>query len=315
MKNIFYNETKDFIRLNNCTEKVEIAISRLENPYNITQEQIEMYIDYLSKEACETVLQFIDMGKINIFPLLAKYNVIKKTNVIEFTDYARDKRKMDIMSYLMQIGNEIRKSKVKKAIVKPIETYDKSKYASEKAGEIIWLGEEAMPWTVLENKHGRLLVISMYAIDCKPFETFYSSKPWSKSTIRIIVNDEYMEKILTKEEIDSIIKVYIDDKDNLSFEETESSTDNKLFFLSVKETEKYLKTKKSRLAVVTSYATRSNLWTVFDQYAYWWLRSQGKTETDKYYVQDGELIGVNSTVEIWNYQHFGVRPAMYINFK
>ena len=315
MKNIFYNEIKDFRRLYNCTEKVEIALSRLENPYNITQEKIDMYIDYLSKEARETVPQFIDMGKVNIFPLLEKYNVIKKSNVIALTDYAREKRNMDIMSYLMQIGNELRKSKGKKIKVVPSEKYDETKYSSAKAGDIIWLGEEAMPWLVLENRHGRVLVLSMYALDCKPFETFYAVKPWSKSTIRSLVNDEYINLILTEDEIERITEVYIDDDENLSFEKTENSSENKLFFLSVKETEKYLKTKKSRLAVVTSYATRSNLWTVFDQYAYWWLRTQGEKEADKYYVRDGEFVGINSTVEIWNYQHFGVRPAMYIDFR
>ena len=37
-----YDEKKDFLRLADCTEKVEIAISRLENPVGITEEKILM---------------------------------------------------------------------------------------------------------------------------------------------------------------------------------------------------------------------------------------------------------------------------------
>ena len=34
----YFDEIKDFLRLENCTEKVEIALSRLENPVEISEE-------------------------------------------------------------------------------------------------------------------------------------------------------------------------------------------------------------------------------------------------------------------------------------
>lgn len=320
MKNIFYDEIKDFKRLNNCTEKVELAISRLENPYGLSDSDISIYKEYLKKQAPEVVSQFIDLSKVNIFPQLVKYKVIKKSNILKLTDYARESRKFDILSYLMEIGNNLRNNVDINTTVEFVqnkndESYDILKYSKAKAGEIIWLGEKAMPWLVLENKNGRLLVISMYVIDCKPFENTYIDKPWSKSTISFYVNNDYLNSVLSEKEIQRIVTVYINDKDELYFEKTENSADNKLFFLSVNETKKYLKTEKSRMAPATQYAVSSSLWTIFDQYAYWWLRSQGRQKADKYYVRDGNILSDNSTVEIWNYQSFGIRPAMYIDFR
>ena len=56
----YFDEIKDFIRLSDCTEKVEIALSRLENPVGITEEKILMYQDYLFK----SVLPSVNLGAI-----------------------------------------------------------------------------------------------------------------------------------------------------------------------------------------------------------------------------------------------------------
>ena len=47
----YYNEITDFLRMENCPEKVEIAISRLEQPFGLTEDAIVMYQDYLFNAA------------------------------------------------------------------------------------------------------------------------------------------------------------------------------------------------------------------------------------------------------------------------
>ena len=321
----YFDEEKDFCRLNNCTEKVELAISRLENPQGITPELVVMYQNYLFGQAAEVATQFIDHNKLSFMPLLVKYRVIKKANILKLIEYAREKRKMDMLSYLMDVGNQLR-TRPKQMDIVPKYNPQKSSlpqrqtdYSRAKAGDIVWLGRNLMPWQVLENKNGRMLLISRYAIDCLPFETFYSGMSddythWAVSSIRFKLNTIYLDGLLTEEERNHIVPVYIDREDRLYFEPVENVTADCFFFLSKSETEHYLKTEKDRLAPITRYANRSMLWTLFDQYAHWWLRTQGVLNMDKYYVRDGVILSENSTVSGGRFEHFGIRPAMYYKY-
>ncbi len=320
----YYNEATDFSRMENCPEKVEIAISRLENPQGLTDDMVVMYQDYLFNTAPKIASQFIDLNKLALFPMLVKYRVIKKANVIKLTEYAREKRKMDMMSYLMDVGNQFRTSPTLMDIA-PKFTPGKSvlpqdtqpDYSRAKTGDIIWLGSPFMPWQVLENKSGRLLVISKYVLDCLPFEDFYKRNTfWGQSSIRKRLNRDYLYALLTEDEISKITPVYINrEDDSLSFDIPQDETGDRLFLLSVKEAKRYFRDDRQRWAPVVKYATRSMLWTVFDKWAHWWLRTPGELDADMFYVRDGVIMSVNSTVQGSYFEHFGVRPAMYINME
>ncbi len=320
----YFDEATDFLRMENCVEKVEIAISRLENPQGLTEEMIVMYQDYLFNTAPKIASQFIDLNKLALFPMLVKYRVIKKANVLKLTEYARDKRKMDMLSYLMDVGNQFR-TRPKQMDIAPKFTPGKTPlpenqhtdYAQAKPGNIVWLGDPLMPWQVLENKDGRLLLISAYVLDCLPYEDFYKKNcRWNTSSIRKRLNREYLAGILTQQEIDRIVPVHIDDSDDsLSFDIPADKTGDRFFLLSVKEAKRYYRDNRRRMVPVVKYATRSMLWTVFDKWAHWWLRTPGELDADMFYVRDGEIMSINSTVQGSYFEHFGVRPAMYINMK
>lgn len=320
-KIIYFDEEREFLRLESCIEKVEIAISRLENPYGLTDEKIVMYQNYLFNQAPKLAQEFIDLNRVNIFPLLVKYKVIKKANVIKLTDYAREQKKNDILFYLMEAGHLMKTNSKNLEVVKK-HTPGKSalpdaentyNYRNSRPGDIIWMGTDPMPWQVLENKEGRLLLISKYVIDCLPIDDFFRGhSEWRTSSIRRRLNSEYIDALLTKEEKDRTVPVYIDWDDTLSFDNEKGlSSDDRFFFLSVKEAQRYLRSERDRMAPVTKYAIRSMLWTVFDQFAHWWLRSPGEHPVDIYYVRDGVIMSENSTVQGAYFEHFGVRPAMY----
>ena len=326
----YYDEIKDFLRLADCTEKVEIAISRLENPVGITEEKILMYQEYLFGDRLDVVMQFIDMNRLHIMPLLVKYRLIKKSNVIKLTEYAREKRKMDTMSYLMDVGNQFRTQPKKMDIVpkfvkgkSSLPSAEKADYSGAKPGDIIWLGTTLMPWKVLENKNGRRLLLSEYVLDCLPFEDFYDPfyfsmsfdrTRWPFSTLRRHIGSDFYNNLLTDEEKQRIIPVYISADDKLTFEKREDAKEDRLFLLSKQETERYLKNEKSRLAPVTSFATRSMLYNHFETYAYWWLRSPGEYTVEKMYVLDGRITSSNSLVGGDHYNYLGVRPAFYFKY-
>ncbi len=316
----YFDEAVDFSRMENCVEKAEIAISRLEYPLGLDENLIVMYQNYLFNEAPKIASQFIDLNKLSLFPMLVKYRVIKKANVLKLTEYAREARKMDMLSYLMDVGNQFR-TRPKQMDIAPKFTPGKSTLpqpkeydgTTVKAGDIIWLGSPAIPWKVLENKGGRLLLISEYVLDCLPYEDFYKkNRRWNISSIRKRLNREYLNGTLTQGEIDRIVPVSVDDSDDsLSFDIPQGETGDKFFLLSVKEAKRYFKDNRHRMAPVVKYATRSMLWTVFDKWAHWWLRTPGELDADMYYVRDGEIMSINSTVQGSYFEHFGVRPAMY----
>ena len=327
----YFDEIKDFTRLSDCTEKVEIALSRLENPVGITEEKVLMYQDYLFKSAPSVVPQFIDLNKISVFPLLVKYRTIRKANVLKFTEYAREAKKMDILSYLMDVGYQL-KTKPKNLNIAPKFTAGKTDlnsdyvedYSGAKAGQLLWLGRVPMPWKVLENKDGRLLLMSQYALDCLPVEDFYDPlyfstsfdrTRWPYCSLRRHINNEFYNSLLTDEEKEKVVSVYISADDALTFEERADAQKDNMFLLSKSETERYLKTEKERMAPVASYALRSKLYNDFNNYAYWWLRSQGQYAPEKMYVMDGTITSSNSIVGGDHFNFFGVRPAFYYKYK
>ncbi len=327
----YYSEIRDFTRLSNTTHKVEIALSRLENPQGLTDDMILMYQNYLSSDAPKIVNQFIDMNKKALLPLLVRHRVIKKSNILQLTDYAREKKKMDILPYLMNVGNQMRTNSKALNIVKKhkhsqgkVFPQGKTDYSMAQPGEIIWLGQPLMPWQVLENKSGRLLLLSVYVLDSLPFEDFYDPfyytmaydrTIWRYSSIRRRTNSEILQNILSLQDIEKITPVYIMDDDTLSFDPVQGIKADHLFFLSKREAERYLRTEQDRFAPVTGYAVRSNLYHLFEDYAYWWLRSPGRYEVEKMYVLDGVITSENSLVGGDHFNYLGVRPAMYYNTK
>lgn len=326
----YYDEIKDFNRLHDCTEKVEIAISRLENPVGITAEKMQCYWQYLSGNRQSVVMQFIDMNRLAVMPLLVKYRLIKKPNIIKLIEYAREKRRMDIMSYLMDIGNQLRTARKNMDIAarfvlgkSQLPQVIQTDYSRAKAGDIIWLGLAPMPWKVLENKDGKLLLLSVYVLDCLPFEDFYDPfyysmsfdrTRWPFSSIRRHMNSEFYDSLLSDDEKGRVVPVYISADDRLTFEKREDAREDRFFLLSKAEAEKYLKTEKDRMAPVTSFATRSMLYEKFENYAYWWLRSPGEFLVEKMYVLDGCITSRNSMVGGDHFNYLGVRPAFYYKY-
>lgn len=324
----YYNEMIEFNNLPDCAEKVELAISRLENPYNISDENLLKYQDYLQKIAPKTVKEFVDNNKISIFPLLVKYRVIRKSNILKFTDYAHSMKKMDILSYLLNVGNDFRNNSKQLNIAtkfNPQKSHNDfeqkiNNYDELKLGQIIWMGIVPMPWVVLNKNNGKALVISKYAFTCEPFNIIFNRVTWNTCSLRKWLNSDYLNSTFSQTEKNLIIPVYIGSDDIISFDEKEDITADRLFLLSSTEVEKYLKTPAERLARVTDYAKSKIMWQSFDPYAHWWLRTKSKDEIGATHVTyNGEINYCGGTIISNSYDryfdHYGVRPAMYLKLK
>ncbi len=322
----YYNEKIEFNRLPDCAEKVQLAVTRLENPYNISDENRLMYQDYLAKDAAKAVPELIDKNAVRMFPLLVKYRTIKKGNVAKMVEYAQSARKMDVLSYLLNAGNDLR-FHPKNLDLAPKFTPGKSDnntpqqlpdYDSLKVGDVVWLGAKPMPWQVLEKKNGKALVISKYVFDCQAYHNIFYRVKWNDSSICKWLNSEYADRYFTEIEKEKIQPVYIDKDANLFMDKQENTVENRLFFLSIEEAEKYMKTEEDRLARITAFGKRKIMWASFDVYAHWWLRSLCSDRVGATHVRMDGVVQNHGGVILSNgydefYDHFGVRPAMYIN--
>lgn len=323
----YYDELREFNRMEDCAEKTMLAISRLENPYSLTDENWVMYQDYLRKTAPKTVPEFIENNKITAFPLLVKYKVIRKANINKMVDYAQNARKMDILSYLLNAGNDLR-NHPKAMDIAPKFTPGKSDNNAQQklpdtsvsVGDIVWMGVMPMPWQVLENKNGRLLLISKFAFDCQAYNNTFYRVRWEDCALCKWLNNEFYTHYFTDEEKATARSVYIDE-DMLYSEKTGNLPESKLFFLSVEEAKKYFRTEDERKARVTIVGRRKIMWQHFETYAHWWLRSPSldKKAGATHVLSNGD-IALHGGFIMSNgydnfYDHYGVRPAVYIETK
>lgn len=321
----YYNENKEFNHIPDSAEKIELAISRLENPYNIEDEDMALYSDYLSKDAYKFANEFIDKNKITILPYLVKYRVIKKGNIGKFIEYSQENRKMDSLSYLLNASNDFR-NHPKQMDIAPKFTVGKSKnnsvqklptYEKLKPGNIIWLGLNPIPWQVVDKKDGKVLIVSKFALECQPYNRVFEHSDWKNSSLRRWLNEDFFENIFSDDEKRFVENVYIDNNCDISFENKEDNKADKMFLLSDKEVLKYFKTEEERLARITEFAKGKILWQSFDHYCHWWLRTDSLDTIGASYVTYNGDISYRGGIIVSNgfdqyFDHYGVRPAMYL---
>ena len=223
--------------------------------------------------------------------------------------------------------NGFKDSRAKAAEV--FDQYKVEKLKNLAVGDIIYFGKyeqddnasngaEYIEWIVLAKKVDSCLVISKYALDCKPYNEKDESVTWSTSSLRNWLNNEFLNKAFTEEEINQIPTVQVAADENPSYRtDPGGATSDKIFLLSIKEAKQFFATDEARRCAPTAYVkaqgvyTNSNYQTSSGKFTcLWWLRSPGNS-------QDGAA-GVNHGGDvsyIGYYVDYGVvsvRPALWI---
>ena len=201
---------------------------------------------------------------------------------------------------------------------KPASLQDISKRA--KVGDIITLGtypqgakEEVKPieWRVLDVKNGQALVISEYALDCKPFNDIKASVTWETCTLRKWLNDDFYDKAFNGEDKAKITTTTVTADKNPSYNTPQgSSTHDKVFLLSVKETEKLFLNATERECEGTAYCHNRGAYQADNGCCWWWLRSLGDSGSHAADVISGGRISFSGRYVYDTIR--AVRPAMRI---
>ena len=179
----------------------------------------------------------------------------------------------------------------------------KAKYKplkSVKPGENIKFGafffnsrydNEEIEWKVLAKKGKKLLVITDYAIDCKPFNKTENNITWERSTIRKWLNEDFYKYAFTFGERTMISEVVVSADKNSNYNTSPGfKTKDKIFLFSIPEVKRNLG-RKGMAALPTPYAQEQGAYIDEDNgNCWWWLRAPGETQMDAAYIGvDGEI--------------------------
>lgn len=170
-------------------------------------------------------------------------------------------------------------------------------------------GEEEIEWQVLDEKDGKKLLISKYALDCKPYNVTQTNVTWETCTLRTWLNEDFLNTAFTDAEKAIIPTVTISTDDNPNhFTNSGSETQDKLFLLSIPEAQEYFSSSDMRRCKPTPYVEAKR--TDSGEFIFWWLRTSGYRQSYETIVGaignlQGLGIGVDNTT--------GVRPALWVD--
>ncbi len=189
-------------------------------------------------------------------------------------------------------------------------------------------GAEAIEWLVLDKQDGKVLLLSKYALDAKPYNETDTAVTWENCTLRSWLNSEFYRTAFSEKERSAIAETLVRNADNPMYgTEGGNDTRDKVFLLSIGEATTYFDSDPdacdpARRAKVTEYAKAQggfayseaeDGWygtTEYDGNGEWWLRSPG--------VDSGSVAGVNYYGYVGryggdvDYGSYVVRPALWM---
>ena len=184
-------------------------------------------------------------------------------------------------------------------------------YPQTKAGN----DNTPIEWLVLESDGETALLISRYALDCKPYNTVQEEITWEQCALRSWLNSEFYNRAFRTEEKQYILQSNISANKNPEYSTNPgNATKDKVFLLSVVEATKYFKSDDVRKCAPTDYAIQQGADTS-DRYkvegrktCWWWLRSPGYNS----YIAAGVLTGGYIYDYFVSLSYLAVRPCVRV---
>lgn len=187
-----------------------------------------------------------------------------------------------------------------------------------KVGDTIEFGEyekDQIEWKVLDVQGNKALLISKYGLDCKAYNDDYKAVTWEDCSLRKWLNDDFYNKAFTDKTKKIIIESAVTAEKNPKYGTAAGNdTMDKLFLLSISETEKYFKSNEDRKCKPTAYAIKNGVSVNnSNDNCWWWLRSPGyNSNFSALVISDGVVRVFGGNVSLSN---GAVRPALWIDLK
>ena len=181
-------------------------------------------------------------------------------------------------------------------------------------------GREDIEWLVLAKEDNRILVISKYALDCKPYNTEYEDTAWEDCTLRRWLNTDFYNTAFNSGEQNLIAQTTVTaEKNTVASTNPGNDTTDSVFLLSISEAEKYFVTNEARMCAPTEYAIAQGAET-FNEFqvngessCWWWLRTSGAARGWASRVSYIGSVNVNGDYVVS--EGYTVRPAMWLSLE
>ena len=128
---------------------------------------------------------------------------------------------------------------------------------------------QAIDWLVLAKDHGTVTLISKYALDAVCFNEKPSSVSWKDSTVRAWLNGEFLHTAFTADQQALLKTVCVPTGKN-------SSTEDKVFLLSLEEAKRYFASNADRMCLPSPAAVEKGGFRWGNSGTWWWLRTSGQ---------------------------------------
>ena len=180
-------------------------------------------------------------------------------------------------------------------------------------------GKEPIEWQVLAKEDNKILVISKYALDAKPYNTEFENVTWETCSLRTWLNETFLDEAFSKAEKSMIQTTEVSADKNPDYStDPGNATNDKIFLLSIDEANKYFASHEN--CPLTEYAIANGAFNN-DNFRVdgpaltccWWLRSTGSLQdlaADVSYYGEVDSYGIAV-----DYAHNAVRPAMWISLE
>ena len=172
--------------------------------------------------------------------------------------------------------------------------------------------KERIPWIVVDKNEGQLLLVAADGLYGTYYQQEYKASNWEDSSIRSLLNKEFLYMGFSKKERNLIVNSEIVTENNLQYgTEGGNITYDKIFLLSAEEAGKYFNDAESSKITPTAYAFRFGInYNSNKEASWWWLRTMGKESNMAAVVsQDGEINLAGERVSI---PSGAVRPAIWV---
>ena len=167
--------------------------------------------------------------------------------------------------------------------------------------------KEPIEWIVLAREDNKALLISKYALDCKPYNTENTGISWETCSLRKWLNNEFLNTAFSKDEQEKIQTTYVQNPNNTQYSTSEGfATEDKIFLLSVDEARKYFSNDEARMCKPTNYAISTRVYKTGDGYCYWWLLPRTNFQINPAFVYNFGKVANDCDVH-----SVGVRPALW----
>ncbi len=175
-------------------------------------------------------------------------------------------------------------------------------------------GPEPIEWIVLEALEDRMLLVSRYGLDARPYHAKSRDITWERCKLREWLNGEFLREAFGEAEQNAVLTTGVDNGAAQGYGEWDtdggSDTQDRVFLLSYAEAWKYFADDAARQCRPTAYAAargagrdseNGNCW--------WWLRSPGG------FQNVAAVVTVDGSCNYGGvYNGFGaVRPAVWVD--